>query len=935
MPEFAHLHAHSQYSVGDGHCTVQCYVDLAKADGQKAVALTDHGNIAAAIELYKACKENDLKAIIGCELYVDFGSRPNYPSHLTVLAADRQGYRDLITAVSMSHANFYYRPRIDIQTLIDQKLMAHWIVLSGCRSGLLDHALLEGTGGPELIEILRTAAGQFYLEVMYHPALTQETADKRDRLLALKIVLSDPSKGNIPAVLTNDCHYATAADEEAHQEWAMAANTEENHVLTYDIRNLYFRPQSEMWYLAQNLGLPESFISNTQRIVADCKVKIPEVDKVKWSVPIVALNPEMVAMTMIGDISGMGEEYQTRLQREMNVLSAAPHILQSYLVAADIMTWCREKDLPAFCRGSMAGSIVSWLLHITHDDPILHNLKFERAVNPARPTIPDFDIDVSSERRGEVLEYILAKYPESQPICSYSHYGPRGATKIVLRGMGTSFAEANKLTKRIPEEWDSDYEQLLPENVRPVVKTFQGVLGNVSIHPAGIVLGEKDRPLAREVPKTWVPSSKQFGSQFDMYSLKSMGLFKLDILGLKTLDQLKRMADIAGKMPPAEYDDPKVLDIFKRGLLSEVFQFDGWAVRNVLHDIGVDSFEDLVAANALARPGANLGVASYQYGDNALLISYPQLESVLGYSRGAFLYQEQAMEATRILAGFDDGLQDDVKEATKYFRAEVFEKLEPVFMEGCAKNGVEGHLVWDAIKRFSGYAFPRAHSVSYAGMAYRMAWYKAYFPQAFYTACFDDCDSRTRCLLESLALGVGWRMPTMNEMTFACRFDGSDVVLGLSAIKGMGERSAEAVSKAIPSDNVEDFLSKLNKSKCNKKNQAALADVGITGELVEDRFLELLGFSHYLLDSSAAKSICHTDEITASGFVLDYREFDKQSDNFAATITLGSITADSRVLLGKKGWRKIKEIGDPVGKAMVFGGYWENGSLLASHCDIY
>lgn len=935
MSEFIHLHNHSQFSIGDGHCTVERYVEESARRGAKAVAITDHGNMAGAVNLYKLAKENGLKPIVGCEFYVDWEERPNYPNHITILAMNENGYRDLITAVSLANANFYYRPRMSLGVLAERGLMKDWVVLTGCRRSLFDAALLAGDEKTAMAiwDTIQRHAGLAYVEVMVHSSDDNEV-NETNRFLREKKIAS-----GLPLVLTNDCHYLTKEDEEAHQDWARKANEHGEHVIAFNEKDLYFRSSDEMFALAAEVGLQQAAL-NTEVIAGLCDLKIPEVDTLSWSVPVVAQDPvheiHRIVWSIVQPMSG---EYQERYNREMRVLDSAPHIAQSYLVAYELVSWCKKHEIPVFCRGSMAGSLVSWLLGITHDDPIEYNLMFERAVNPARPTIPDFDIDVSSDKRGFVLEHIMVAYPDSQPICSYSRYSPRGATKFVLKGLGHSFQEANKISRQIPEDWEENYQTHVPAEALAAVNTFRGVLGSVSIHPAGIVLAGPDRNILREVPKTWVASSKQVGAQYDMYNLKALGLFKLDVLGLRTLDQLARMKQLTDIDPLDRYDDPDVLALFAKGMTAEVFQFDGYAARSVLKDIGVHNFEDLIAANALARPGANIGVSTYKNSESALLLAYPELQSVLGYSRGAMLYQEQAMETCRIIAGFDEAQQDDIKEATKYFRAEVFDGLESIFMEGCRNNGVDGRLAWDSIKRFAGYAFNRAHAMSYAGLAYRMAWYKQYYPAAFYTAVFDDCEDKTRLLLEGHLMDIHWVLPNIAAASFETKpsdENSKELIVGFSSIKGIGDKVWEAIKAALPVKDEADFMERVSK-KCNSKHREILRAAGVFGK-IEDigKASELLGFNPLATSERfLSEELCRLEENAVGGFIIDSYEFPGKNDQMSCMLKLAMLGTEIRVLLDKQQWQNLKKAGAVNYRAARFAGRWDRQVLIAEHCDVY
>lgn len=919
---FVHLHNHSQYSVIDGHGRIKDYLASAQADGQHALAITDHGTIAGAIEFYTEAKKAGIKPIIGAELYVDLDSydpkEDRFPPHLTVLAKNLNGYRDLVEINSWAHRKFYQRPRVSLRHLIEAEMLRDLIILTGCPSSSLSKMLLAGQEQEArlLLETLTRNSAGCLIEIMYHTTEDSEFRKMQSDLLHAQMDLAQNVGCGL--VLTNDCHYVTAQDEQVHQEFLKRAEGR-IHGIEFDGGGFYLKTQKEMRGVSEHLGHLESW-DNTGWVADQCELSIPEVDSPKWYVP--TARPEITDTAAAirahceTELADLPPEYRERFEHEISVIQTSIPIMNSYIVAADLVGWCRQQGIPATGRGSMAGSLVSYLLGITSEDPVKFGLNFRRAVNPARLTIPDFDIDVSSARRDEVLSYIASKYPHSSPIASYSERGIRGATRMVMRALNHTAEYTNEVAKSLPEHGEADLEPV-PEDAREVIRGYLGLFGNMTVHPAGILISGEDRPLEGMVPMAYVASSKQIVTQYDMYSLKLIDMFKLDVLGLWTLDAMAKMKELTGEDPPEEYDAPEVLQLLSAGLVCEIFQMDGFAARAAIKTLGISSFEDIVAINALVRPGASQFIPSYHTGDNTLRDAYPPVDSIVRPTRGLLLYQEQVMEIAEVLAGFDDLLQDDIKEAIKYFRADVFAELEPKFMAGCQKNGHDGALIWEAIKAFAGYAFNRAHAVTYAATAYKMAWYKKYFPEAFYTAVYDRADSKIRLILESLQLGVNWQLPDINESYYETHYEPGRIVLGLGAIKGIGTAVGDAVASARASGaaytSLDDLTRRVKKQKCNIRHKALLQEAGALqsiGLMPEDqaRQTELLGFNPSITDQEIATAVSIYENFRLGGFLAGIKEhYPKGGGKVMGFATVINAAGEFRVTLFHDAWKKFKK----------------------------
>ena len=415
-----------------------------------------------------------------------------------------------------------------------------------------------------------------------------------------------------------------------------------------------------------------------------------------------------------------------------------------------------------------------------------------------------------------------------------------------------------------------------------------------------------------------------------MYSLKKLGVFKLDILGLATLDQLEQMRKLSGAEVPDSYDDRKTLAAFQRGQTCEIFQLDGHAARNVIAGIGVYEFEDLVAVNALCRPGASQFIDTYRAGSNRLTVKYPPLDKILAYTRGVIIYQEQVMEICKVLAGFDDAEQDDIKEAIKYFRDEVFAAIEPRFMQGCAERGHDGREIFSAIKQFAGYAFNRAHAVSYAGLAYRMQWYKVHYPAIFYASVYDHSENKTRLILESHAFGVKWELPDVNHSWAMTRLIGDTIWIGLTSIKGIGPAVCDAIREARKAGTFAskaDFEDRVSRRSVNVRHRDVLVRAGAMRSLNEPgtEQLSLIGVNPQIATERARWLMTRRGDYYIGGYVTQAREHivskGANAGKAMGYVSLQTASGEITVVLFPDVWSRFKKYRHEM-LGLVFEGEW-------------
>lgn len=940
MSTFVQLHNHSQYSIIDGHTTIERYLDACERDGQPAFALTDHGNLGGLVSIYTEAKKHGLKPLLGNELYVDWPGngeeRNRYPDHLTVIAMTERGYRDLIIANNIAQKNFYYRPRIDIAEIVDRGLNKEWVVLSGCLSSTISKMVVDNrmTEAMELARLFHQTSGLFAIELMPHEVSAQ-----------LRIALIDFARTiGVQSVLTNDCHYLTQASEQMHQE--LLRRSPKSKGVEFDGDGFHWKPATEMIELCERFGVKDA-ASYTVEIANQCNVTIPEIDTVTWKVPLIDADPEKVIRercatplrTIMHQLDERGRAYYDRFQHEMRTLQQVPHIMQSYLVAWDALKFCHENGIPASARGSMGGSLVSYLMGITPEDPVRHGCIFERAVNPARPTIPDFDLDVSSKHRGRVQEYIAQRYPQSAPLGTYISYGPRSAAKLVLRSYHLSQETMNATTKLIPETWDEiepETMNAMPAEFLPQIEDYYGLFSTVSKHAAGIILDADPE----EVPLMWIASSKQMVTAYDMYAAKKLGLFKLDILGLTAQDHLHRLIDHCGPHP-TEYDDPEVFRTISSGRTVGIFQYDGYAARACVQSIdGIRNFEDMIAVNALARPGAAQFIPQYRSSDNALIVMYPELEPVLAHTNGLIIYQEQAMQLTGVLAGFDDAEQDDIKEAMKAKASLKFDVLEEKFLTRCQeRTGKDGLPAWKMLKEFAGYGFNRAHAVAYSALAYKLAWYKVHHPTWYYAAIFDDLQTvdQFRAIIESYRASVKWELPEINRSNAETTVIKGKIFIGLQNIYGLGEKTATNIIENRPFSNLKDLQARINKRQVNSSIQhklalsGALRNIGDPGTPYASGIYEWSAqvFNPVVLEMLAKPP---TMGDLVSGFVLSIHPYRRtRSDGKrapeAAIMNVISPKGEATVSLSHDQWLSIQRAGWKLFDAVRLTGEW-NGNYF-------
>jgi len=863
MTDFVHLHVHSDFSLLDGAASVSALIAKAQALGMKHLALTDHGNMFGALKFYKECTAAGINPIIGSEFYVAPASRfdkagseqGNKYHHLVLLARDGEGYRNLVKLSSKSYTEgFYYKPRID-----EELLVAHapgLIGLSACLAGEVPSLLLAGKRdeAEQRARRLREILGEdnFYLELQDHGIPEQKQVNP--------LLVEISKRTGIPLVATNDLHYIDREDEVAQDILlCIATNRKRSELnrLRFGNDQFYFKSGDEM--AAIFADHPEA-IANTVRIAERCRAKIPLPGPL---LPDFAL-PEGFADTAAYlrhlTYEGLKKRYdpvteaiKARADYELDVIISMDFI-GYFLIVADFINWAKEHGIPVGPgRGSGAGSIVAYALRITDIEPLKYNLLFERFLNPERVSMPDFDVDFCFERRGEVIDYVNRKYGRDRvgQIITFGTLKAKAVIKDVARALDISLDEANMIAKLIPEdpkmtlkkafEQESRLVQLAEDakyqELFSIARRLEHKNRHSSIHPAGIVIGKTD--LTDYVPLYRDAKSGNVASQFTMDQIEECGLVKMDFLGLKTLTLIQHTQDLIRKRggPLADFDaekvneeDPATYRMLGEGKSFGVFQFESTGMQNILKQAKPNKIEDLIALNALYRPGPMAYIPQFvesKQGRKPIEYPDPSLKGILEETYGVIVYQEQVMQVAQIIGGYSLGQADLLRRAMGKKKPEVMVKEKARFIEGAKKNGFkesDADRIFEILVPFAGYGFNKSHAAAYSVVAYRTAFLKANFPAEFMAANLTNeiasTDELPKYIDEARRMGLALDPPDVNRSDKYFTVVDGRIVYGLLGIKGLGDAAAdEIVGRRAdgPYLNFMDFLERVDIKTTGKK----------------------------------------------------------------------------------------------------------------------
>jgi len=828
--KFVHLHLHTEYSLLDGACRIKDIPKKIKALGQDTVAITDHGVMYGVVDLYKACKKEGIKPIIGCEVYVAPRSRfdkvhkiDSSPYHLVLLCKNEVGYQNLIKLVSIgSVEGFYSKPRVDIEVL--KKHSEGLIALSACLAGEIPRKLLmgdfEGAKQTALQYKEIFGDGNYYIEVQNHGIHEQQ------EILPLFRRLSDET--GIPLVATNDCHYLEREDAKM-QNILVCIQT--NHVfgdgqaLEFPTDEFYIKSREEM-----EKALPDfkDAIENTVKIAEKCNfdfqfgnTKLPG-----FTPPDGRDNLEYFKdLSMRGLKKRYGEitpELKERFDYEMDVITKMGYT-NYYLIVYDFIRYAKSVGIPVGPgRGSGAGSLIAYCIGITGIDPIKYNLIFERFLNPERVSMPDFDIDFCYERREEVIDYVIKKYGSDHvaQIITFGTMAARAAVRDVGRALAVSYQKVDKVAKLIPNRLKITVEKALNEvtelkelystdpeirELLDMAKKVEGMPRHASTHAAGVVITAD--PVSEYVPLQ--KSDESIVTQFTMTTLEELGLLKMDFLGLRNLTVIDYTEKEIKKTNPSfsidkiPLDDKKVFEMFSRGETGGVFQFESAGMRQMLINMKPKSIEDLTAATSIYRPGPSASIPTYienRKHPEKIVYKAPQLEDILDVTYGCLLYQEQVMQVFRSLADYSYGRADLVRRAMSKKKKDVMEAERQSFISGAKNNGISektANEIFDDMATFAEYAFNKSHAAAYSVVSYRTAYLRCHYPKEYMAALLTSVIDNTPKLLEYInecrELHIRILPPDVNESVSSFTSCKDGIRFGLLAVKGMGQSVIDSI----------------------------------------------------------------------------------------------------------------------------------------------
>ena len=941
--QFTHFHVHSQYSILDGAASIPGLIEKAKADGQTALALTDHGNMFGIKLFYDTCRQKGIKPILGCEAYVARVSLYNKEKpidrsgeHLIILAKNLTGYLNLVKLCSTAFCDgFYYRPRIDKTQL--EKHHEGLIISSACLGGEIDQKIMAGDleGAEKAALWYKNLFGEdYYLEVMRHPAADPkqraEIYDNQQRCIQEKIKIA--RKLNIKLIATNDVHFLNEEDAEAH-DLLICLNTRkdiDDPTRMRYTRQEWFKTTQEMIDLFPDL--PEA-IENTQEITD--KVEEYELDSDPL-MPVFPIPPELgteeeyrqkfsqedlfneftrdekgnVVLTeeeankKIKKLGGYDRLYRIKLEADylkeltmkgvvkrygenpspeiMERIIFELHIMKTmgfpgyFLIVQDFIRAARDMGVivgPG--RGSAAGSAVAYCLGITNIDPIKYDLLFERFLNPDRISLPDIDVDFDDAGRQQVLEWVTEKYGADKVshIVTFGSMAAKMAIKDVARVLKLELSEANRLAKMVPEAPKMTLKKAYKENpdlekekqsLNPLIsktiqfaETLEGSIRQTGVHACGILISRD--PLTDHIPIMPTEGESLMTTQYDGHFVEPIGLIKMDFLGLRTLsiiktclDNIKKSKHIVLNENEIPLDDEETFKLFTRGDTTGLFQFESPGMKKHLRALQPNRFEDLVAMNALYRPGPMEYIPSFirrKLGEEPIEYDHPMMEPYLKETYGITVYQEQVMLQSRALGLFTRGQSDTLRKAMGKKKFELLAELKGKFVEGCKNNPdfVQGakekgkdveelvNKIWGDWEAFASYAFNKSHSVCYAYIAYQTGFLKAHYPAEFMAANLSnnlsDITKVTVFMDECKRMGLSVLAPDVNESynDFTVNSHGQ-IRFGMAAIKGVGEAAVEKIieerEKNGPYKDVYDFFERIDYKSVNKKTIENLVTAG-------------------------------------------------------------------------------------------------------------
>ena len=897
--DFVHLHNHTHYSLLDGLTKIDELIDFVKESGMEAVAVTDHGTMSGLVELYKTCDAAGIKAIMGLEAYVAARNMedrdPAYDKerfHITLLAMNNIGFENLCRLITEAEMNGkYYKPRIDHRVM--EKYNEGIICLSGCAGSEISMAIRNDD--EERLKTLvdwysKVYDGRFYLEMQDHghpdsPTHWSEQTKINNRLMKLH------DETGLPLVVTCDAHYIHHSDQDAHEVLLCVGTgskiSDTNRMSLKDFQ-LHVIPPDEIIERWKDT-CPEA-IRNTKRIADRCNVtldlgrilipKFPietgETEKQYLDNMVyrglaerygIYTRDEAATKTVEEIKPLLSDEVNERIEYELGVVDKMGYN-GYFLIVQDFINWGKDQGIiygPG--RGSAAGSLLAYAIKITEVNPLEYDLLFERFLNPDRISMPDIDTDIQDNRRDEVIEYCTQKYGKARVgnICTFGKMMAKNAVRDVARVLEVPYAEADRIAKLVPDpvmghhvklkdaiktepDLKKEYEtNPTAKEVIDFAMRLEGTIRSHGVHACGVVIAPDD--LVKFLPME-VSAKGPLATQFPSTQVEELGLLKMDFLGLSNLSVIQQALRIIKKVYKREInmnklplDDPKVFELFQRGDTTGVFQFESAGMKRYLRDLKPTKFDDLIAMNALYRPGPMQFIESFikrRHGEEEITYLHPGLENSLKSTYGILIYQEQFMQASKEWCGFTGGQADTLRKAVGKKKVKLMEQVKPQFIEGAVKIGGATEEIankfWDQLLDFANYCFNKSHAACYALVAYWTAYLKTYYPDAFMAALMTAdmrwTDRLAIEMTECKRMGLRVLGPDINESysDFATVGTTGTVRFGIAAIKGMGKALAEEVIAERDANgkfkSVCDFAKRVSGSKFNKKSWESAIKTG-------------------------------------------------------------------------------------------------------------
>jgi len=879
-PNFIHLHTHSHYSLLDGLIKINDLVKKAKEFGMPALALTDHGNMYGAIEFYMAAMENNLKPIIGCEVYIaprrmqDKTPRiDTRPYHLVLLAKNLTGYKNLVKIVTEAHLKgYYYKPRIDKETLAQYS--DGLIATSACLHGEISRLITSGKydKAKNAISIYKNlfGDGNFYLEVQHHPELPDQ---KRANESIYRLGAETKTK----IIATNDIHYLNLDDKSAH-EVLLSVQTgkdfdDKSRLSMIDTDLSFYSPE----YAQKIFSAHPEVLENTLEIAEKCnlELKLGDIILPKFSLPSgetsFSFLKKQAKIGLKEKYPNMTPELKKRFEFELSVIEKTGYA-DYFLIVADFINWAKgNRIIVGPGRGSAAGSMVAYTLNITDLEPTQYNLLFERFLNPERISMPDIDIDFADDRRDEVIKYVKEKYGEDHvaQIITFGTMAARAAVRDTGRALGMTYNEVDVVAKlidpklslkesiqKIPEvklKYDSD-ERV--KNLLDMAQKLEGVARHAGTHACGVVISNE--PLINYLPlQTATKGETNITTQYSMKYVEAIGLLKMDFLGLSNLTVIKNCLRIVRKIKNKNIDisklpidDKETYELLSKGQTTGIFQLESSGMKRYLKMLKPSVFEDIIAMCALYRPGPMENIPDFidqKHGRKRITYIHKSVEEILKPTYGIMIYQEQMMNMSRILAGFTGGEADTLRKGVAKKIKAVLDKIKPKFVAGCEKvgsiNKKQTEALWQEWMAWAKYGFNKSHAACYALIAYQTAYLKAHFPSEFMAALltsdFGNLDRVAIEISECEEMGIKVLPPSVNQsfVEFGVVSENGNITFGLSAIKGVGYKVAELIvenrNKLGKYKNLEDLVKRLGPAVVNKKTIESLCKAGALDEFAE------------------------------------------------------------------------------------------------------